>query len=72
MPKDCNSVQQKQHHLLSRKLDKGSSNKLLCVYRCAARGEILLRSLKKKKKKKNFFLKFKFFIKKNYFKKKKN
>ncbi|KAG4102522.1 hypothetical protein H8356DRAFT_1420815 [Neocallimastix lanati (nom. inval.)] len=25
-----------KHHLLSRKLDKGSSNKLLCVYGCAA------------------------------------
>jgi len=51
MQKNCKAVQQGQHHLLSRKLDKGSSNKPLCVYRCAA-GEILLWSLKKKKKKK--------------------
>jgi len=61
MKRNCKAVQQGQHHLLSRKLDKGSSNKPLCVNRMCSWGEILLRSLKKKKKKKkkilkNFFL----------------
>ena len=31
MQRNCKAVQQGQHHLLSRKLDKGSSNKPLCV-----------------------------------------
>ncbi|KAG4084391.1 hypothetical protein H8356DRAFT_1436245 [Neocallimastix lanati (nom. inval.)] len=30
------AVQHGQHHLLSRKSDKGSSNKSLCVYGCAS------------------------------------
>ncbi|KAG4096974.1 hypothetical protein H8356DRAFT_1338726 [Neocallimastix lanati (nom. inval.)] len=33
---NCKAVQQGRDYLLSRKLDKGSSNKPLCVYRCAA------------------------------------
>ncbi|KAG4083838.1 hypothetical protein H8356DRAFT_1327964 [Neocallimastix lanati (nom. inval.)] len=34
--KTVKAVQQEQYHLSSRKLDKGSSNKALCVYGCAA------------------------------------
>jgi len=55
MQRNCKAVQQGQHHLLSRKLDKGSSNKPLCVYGCAAGEKSLLQSFKKKKNKKNYF-----------------
>ncbi|KAG4081729.1 hypothetical protein H8356DRAFT_1333600 [Neocallimastix lanati (nom. inval.)] len=33
---NCKAVQQGQDHLLSRKLDKGSSNKPLCIHGRAA------------------------------------
>jgi len=62
MKRNCKAVQQGQHHLLSRKLDKGSSNKPLCVNRMCSWGEILLRSLKKKKKKKNQLLRNSFLL----------
>ena len=51
MQSNCKAVQQGRDHLLSRKLDKGSSNKTLCVYGCAAGEKSCLRLLKKKKKK---------------------
>jgi len=49
--KTVKAVQQGQYHLSSRKLDKGSSNKALCVYGCAAEEKSCYGLLKKKKKK---------------------
>jgi len=51
MQYNCKAVQQGRDHLLSRKLDKGSSNKPLCVYGCAAGEKSCYVIVKKKKKK---------------------